>query len=111
MNNKWNIGAKIWFTFYIMTQWLMFIEFATKPITATNTLYQRWTLIYGIVGAVGTALILWLAIGHKKIALYILLAIAALGAAGNLFQGNVESAILGLILPGINYLVSRNRVR
>lgn len=111
MNNKWNIGVKIWFAFYILIQWLMFIEFATKPITATDAVYQQLTLIYGIAGLVGTALILWLAIGHKKMALYILLGIAALGAASNLFQGNVESAILGLIFPGINYLISRNEVR
>lgn len=111
MNSKWNIGTKIWFAFYILTQWLMFIEFATKPITATNEVYQQLTLIYGIVGLIGTALILWLAIGHKKIALYILTGIALLGAAGNLFQGNVESAFLGLILPGINYLVSRKGVK
>lgn len=111
MNNKWGIGAKIWFAFYILTQWLMFIEFATKPITATNEVYQQLTLIYGIAGLVGTALILWLAIGHKKIALYILLGIAALGAVSSLLQGNAENAILGLILPGINYLISRNEVR
>lgn len=111
MSNKWSIGTRIWFGFYILTQWIMFIEFATKPITATNELYQQWTWIYGISGLIGTALILWLAIGHKKTALYILLGMAALGAVFALFQGNVGSALLGMILPCINYLLSRKGVK
>lgn len=110
MTNKWKLGAKIWFAFYIFTQWIMFIEFATKPITAVNSVYQQWTLIYGIAGAIGTALILWMAIGHKKIALYILLGIAALGAVINLAQGSVGGMLLGLIFPVINYLIARKGV-
>lgn len=107
---KWSIGAKIWFGFYIFCNWLMFIEYATKPITAYDATYQTATILYGISGLFATALILWLAIGHKKTALYVMLAIAAVNTVINLFSAGVSSALLGLILPTINYFIARNNV-
>lgn len=108
---KWSIGAKIWFGFYIFCNWLMFIEYATKPITAYNEAYQTATILYGISGCIGTALILWLAISHKKTALYVMLAIAAVNTVLNLAIGGGMSALLGLILPAINYFIARNNVK
>lgn len=107
---KWHIGAKIWFGFYILCQWLMFIEFATKPVTATNAAYQQVTLMYGFSGLIGTVLILWLAISHRKMALNILIVVAAVGAALTLIQGNTVGALSSLILPAINWLVARKGV-
>ena len=107
---KWSIGAKIWFGFYIFCNWVMFIEYATKPITAYNGAYQTATILYGISGLFATALILWLAIGHKKTALYVMLAIAAVNTVITLFSAGVSSALLGLIFPTINYFIARNNV-
>lgn len=107
---KWRIGAKVWFGFFILCQWLMFTEFATKPITATNAVYQQATLLYGASGLIGTVLILWLAISHKKAALNTLNVIAVIGAVLMLFQGNAAVAVGSLILPAINWLVTRRGV-
>ena len=107
---KWGIGAKIWFGLSILFSWLMFIEFATKPITAYNSAYQTATLIYGVAGAISTALILWLAIGHKKAALYTILVISAINVLINLVSGGGASALLGLVSPAITYLVARDKV-
>lgn len=107
---KWPIGKKIWFGFYILCQWLMFIEFATKPITATNAAYQQATLLYGVSGLIGTALILWLAISHRRVALNTMIVVAAIGAVLTLIQGNVAGALGSLILPAINWLVARKGV-
>ena len=107
---NWGIGAKIWFVFYIFCNWVMFIEYATKPITAWDLGYQRATFFFGVAGCIATALILWLAIGHKKAALYIMLVIAGIEAIGNLVNSGVTTALLGLILPTINYLVAHNNV-
>lgn len=107
---KWNIGTKIWFGFYIFLQWVMFIEYATKPITATNAAYQQATLYFGIVGLIGTALILWLAISHKKAAQMTIIVIAAVGALITLLQGNVAGALSGMILPAVNWFITRNGV-
>lgn len=107
---KWSIGTKIWFGFYIFLQWVMFIEYATKPITATSAAYQQVTLYFGIAGLIGTALILWLAISHKAAALITLTGISALGALITLFQGNVGGALSSMILPVVNLLITRNGV-
>ena len=71
------IGAKLWFGLMILGQWIMFIEYATKPITRYNSAYQQATVIYGIVGIVGTALYLWLAIGKRKAPLVTIMASVA----------------------------------
>lgn len=107
---KWNIGTKIWFGFYILCQWIMFIEFATKPITATNTAYQQATLIYGVTGLIGTVLILWLAISHRKAALNTIIVVVAVCAVVALIQGNVTGALSSLIFPAINWLITKNGV-
>lgn len=107
---KWSIGAKIWFGFYILCQWIMFIEFATKPITAYNTAYQQATVMYGVIGLIGTALILWLAISRKKAALVTMLVIAGVNALIALIQGNVAGALSGLVLPAVNWLIARKGV-
>ncbi|MDO5345250.1 MAG: hypothetical protein Q4E91_05855 [Lachnospiraceae bacterium] len=107
---KWSIGAKIWFGFYILCNWLAFIEYATKPITAVNEVYQRATILYGISGAIATALILWMAIGHKKLALYIMLVLAGINAVLLLFNAGVMSALTSLIFPAVNWLIARNNV-
>ena len=107
---KWAVGTKIWFVFYTLCQWLMFIEFITKPITATEPAYQRATVIYGIVALFGTALILWLALSHKKSALNTMLVIAGVNALINLLQSGFGSMLLGLILPFLNWLIVHKQV-
>ena len=107
---KWGIGAKIWFGFYIFCNWIMFIEYATKPITAYNSAYQTATLIYGIAGCIATALILWMAIGHKLAPLCIIMALAVISTVIGLANGGGLSALLGLILPGITFLIAKNNV-
>lgn len=105
MKRRWNIGTILWFAFYIFCQWLMFIEYITRQI-----IYPQAILIYGVSGLVGTALILWLAISKKKIALQVMLVIAGIGAVIALFSSGIFSALMGLILPGINWLIVRKRV-
>ena len=109
-SKKWGIGAKIWFGLMIAAQWLMFIEYATKPITRYNSNYQRAALIYGIIGLVGTALYLWLAIGKSKAALIIILVIGGINTVSILFQGSVLSALLSLVAPTITFLIARKKV-
>ena len=77
---------------------------------AYNEAYQTATILYGIAGCIATALILWLAIGHKKLALYIMLAIAAINVVFNLVGGGGVYSLVGLILPAINWLIARNNV-
>ncbi len=110
LTTKWNLARKIWFGFYIFCQWLMFIEYATKPITAIDPAYQQATLIYGVVGAIGTALILWVAISHKRTALYTMMGVAAANAILTLFQGNPIGALTSMIMPTVNYLIARKGV-
>lgn len=107
---KWSIGAKIWFGFCILCNWLRFIEYATMPITAYNSAYQMAALISGVVGCIATALILWLAIGHKKVPLYIMLGLAAVNVVIGLASGGGLSALLGLTAPAITYFIARNNV-
>lgn len=110
MNKKWNVGAIIWFVFYILCQWLMCIEYATKPATAYTPAYQQAALAYGIDALIISALILWMAIGHKRRALHILLGLAIVNTIIQLFTAGVSSAIFSFILPGINWLIARNHV-
>ncbi|MBP3653336.1 MAG: hypothetical protein J6J78_09755 [Clostridia bacterium] len=101
----WNIGAKIWFVFYVFVQWILFIE----VITARNRPGNLISTFF-ITGFVMTVLILWLAFSHKREALYVLLGIAAVNAVMNLVNGGFEPMLRSLVLPGVNYLVARNGV-
>lgn len=108
--NKWGIGAKLWFGLMILGQWVMFIEYATKPITRYNSAYQQATLMYAIVGLIGTVLYLWLSIGKKKAALVTILAIGVINALVVLARGGGAQALLTLIAPVITFLVARRKV-
>lgn len=110
MRDRWSIGAKIWFAFYIFCQWVMFIEYATKPATAYSPALQRATIIYGVAALIATALILWLAIGHKRAALYTMIAIAVVNAAILLIQGSLIPMLASLVMPTINWLIARYHV-
>jgi hypothetical protein len=109
-NKNWGIGAKLWFGLMILDQWIMFIEYATKPITRYNSAYQQVTVIYGIVGIVGTALYLWLAISKKKAPLVTIMVIGGINVLSALIQGNVSGALLAAISPVVTFLVARRQV-
>ncbi len=104
---KWGAGAIIWFILMIISQWIMFIEYITKPATATNSALQKAALIYGIAGAIGTALYLWLWIGKKKAALITIIVLNVISVVITLINGGGVSSVLGLISPLITFLVSR----
>lgn len=110
MKKKWSIGAMIWFVLMILGQWLMFIEYKTKPITAYNSDYQRATVIYFVAGVIGTALYLWLVIGKSKAALTTLLVVSGINAAITLFGSGLVTALISLICPAITFFVARNTV-
>ena len=107
---QWTVGTKIWFGFYTLCQWLMFIEYITKPITATDPAYQKAKVIYGIIALLGTALILWLALSHKKNALITMLVVAGVNALASLFRSGFGSMLLSLILPFLNWLIVHKQV-
>lgn len=109
-NKNWGIGAKLWFGLMILGQWIMFIEYATKPITRYNSAYQQATVIYGIVGIVGTALYLWLAISKRKAPLITIMVIGGINVLSALLQGNVSGALLATISPVVTFLVARRQV-
>ena len=109
-NNKWGIGAIIWFCLMIAAEWLMCIEYATKPAMQYNTAYQKAAVIYGIIGLVGTLLYLWLLIGKKKLALIIILAIAGISIIRMLFQGSFIIALVAAIKAAITFLIARKEV-
>ena len=109
-NGKWGIGAKLWFGLMILGQWLMFIEYATKPITRYNSDYQHMTLVWFFVGAIGTIIYLWLAIGKSKAALSTIIIMGIINALVSLVQGGPGSAILPLIAPTITWLIARGKV-
>ena len=105
--NKWGVGAVIWFGFYILTQWLMCIEYATRPSSA----YQDMALIYGIDGAIGTALILWLAISRTKKPMICIFVCAAISAGVMLVQGSSGILCLGpFFMPFITWLIVRRTI-
>ena len=109
--SKWGIGAVIWFGVDILTQWLMCIEYATKPATAYTTAYQNMALIYGIDGAIGTALILWLAISKTKKPMICIFVCAAISAGVMLIQGNSGILCLGpFLMPFITWLIVRRTI-
>ena len=94
----------------IAAEWLMCIEYATKPATQYNTAYQKAAVIYGIIGLVGTLLYLWLLFGKKKLALIIILAIAGISIIRMLFQGSFIIALVAAIKAAITFLIARKKV-
>lgn len=105
--SKWSIGAKIWFAFVIFCQWIMFIEYYTRPARAA---FQNELMIWGIVGIIGTVLYLWLAFGKSKAALNIIVAIGVINVIFGFSQGAGLASLLALILPGITYLIAHKKV-
>ena len=67
-------------------------------------------MIYGIVGIVGTALYLWLAISKKKAPLVTIMVIGGINVLSALIQGNVSGALLAAISPVVTFLVARWQV-
>ena len=104
---KWSSGAKAWFTLMILGQWLEFINDATKP---SMGLGHSGTIAAGVVGAIGTALYLWLVFSKSKAALYTILAVMAANAVFALIHGSVVGAVLGLAVAAITYNVARKTV-
>lgn len=102
---KWGIGAKIWFVFYTLCQWVAFIEYATRRYVDSQLL---WTS--GLTGLVGTVLILWLAISHKRAALITMLVIVGVNALALLVTSGFGSAVASLIFPAITWLIARHHV-
>lgn len=101
----------VWFVLMILGQWVMFIEYATKPITAYDSAYQRATMIYGIAGAVGTAVYFWLIIGKKKAPLYLIVASGIFNACLSIASGgSLISALSCMIAPWITYAIAHNTV-
>ena len=108
--NRWNIGAILWFVLMIACQWLMFIEYATKPITKEKVEYQRLTVLYLIVGLIGTALYLWLIFSKKKGVLLTILTLSVINTITMLFKGDFSTALISLIQPTITFLIARKTV-
>ena len=107
---EWNAGTIVWFVLMILGCGSMFIEYVLELSTATNSAYQQATVIYGIVGAVYTALYLWLWISRRKAALVTILVIAGLNAAVTLFTSGFGSALISLITPTLTWLFTHNTV-
>ena len=103
--NKWGVGAKIWFGLMILGQWLGFINEITKRSPSSQA-----ELLYFIVGAVGTALYLWLAFSKSKGALITILVVAGISFLINLLSGFGGAAFTGLIAPIITFLIARSKV-
>ena len=84
----------------------------TKPVTAYDSAYRHAAIVYGITGAVGTAVYLWLIIGKKKTPLYIILVFGIINTIFSLAGGgSVINALSCLIAPGITYAIAHNIVR
>ena len=108
--NKWGIGAIIWFCLMIAAEWLMCIEYATKPDTQYNTAYQEAAVLYGFIGLIGTLLYLLLLIGKNKAALLIILVIAGISIIRTLIQGSFIIALIAAVKNGITFLIARKKV-
>lgn len=108
--NKWNFGAVFWFVLMIACQWLMFIEYATKPNTKIKVEYQRLTVFYLIIGLIGSGLYLWLFFSKKKGALLTILILSGINTISLLLKGDISFALISLIGPSITFLVARKVV-
>jgi len=108
--DRWSIKQIVWFVFYILCQWLPFIEYATKPITMYDVTYQLATITYGILALFISLFILWLAIKHSKYVLYILIGIAVMNAGLHVVESGIGFGLLSLILPFFNWLIVRKKV-
>ena len=102
---KWSRGAKIWFTLMIIGQWLTFINEATK-----RSVDDQAMLAAGIVGAIGTALYLWLAFSKTKAALYTIIVIGIVNAVYAFMNGVTVGAVLGLIVTAVTYSIANKVV-
>ena len=108
--NKWNFGAVLWFVLMIACQWLMFIEYATKPNTKIKVEYQRLTFFYLIIGLIGSGLYLWLFFSKKKGALLTILILSGINTISLFLKGDISFALISLIGPSITFLVARKVV-
>ncbi len=108
--NKWNFGAVFWFVLMIACQWLMFIEYATKPNTKIKVEYQRLTVFYLIIGLIGSGLYLWLFFSKKKGALLTILILSGINTISLFLKGDISFALISLIGPSITFLVTRKVV-
>ena len=106
----WGVGSHIWMILMILLQWLMPIEFWTKPITATNAAYQTAAIVYTIAAVVMTALFIWLWVSKSKVALRVYLVLAAVSAVISIAHSGLGSAVLSLIFPVLTYIILRSRV-
>ena len=104
---KWSIGTIIRFVLVILGQWLLFIEYATRPSMGIS---DPATKVAGIIGAVGTALYLWLIISKTKTAMYTIIAVTAVSAVISFFGGAGAGVFLSLIIPAITYLIVRKTI-
>ncbi|MBQ7215600.1 MAG: hypothetical protein IJS39_06415 [Synergistaceae bacterium] len=104
---KWSIGTLIWFVLVILGQWLLFIEYLTRPSMGFS---DPATKVAGIVGIVGTALYLWLMFSKTKTAMYTIIAVTAVNALISFFGGAGPAAFLGLIVPALTYLIVRKTI-
>ena len=102
---KWSRGAKIWLTLMVLGQWLTFINEATK-----RSVDEQAMLAAGIVGALGTALYLWLAFSKTKAALYTIIVIGVANAVYAFINGITVGAVLGLIVTAITYSITSKTV-
>ena len=104
-DEKWGVGAKIWFALVIIGQWIPFIEESTKRIVDSNAV-----LIYGVLGILVTALYLWLIFKKSKTALIILIVLVGIDAIYVMSTLGFETAITSLIGPAITFRIAYKKV-
>lgn len=107
---KWSAGAIIWFAFMIFGQWIMFIEYATKPITKEKVEYQHLAILYFIMGAIGTALYLWLIFSKRKEVLVAILIIAGINLLCVMIKIDFFIALPGFVTLFLTFLIARKTV-
>lgn len=108
---RWGAGSNIWMAFLVLMQWLMPLEYWTKPITASSPAYQNAAILYTVVAIVSTALILWLWISKGKVAFSVFLIVELIDAIVTLIQSGFVYMLLALIVPFITWLILRKRIR
>ena len=107
---KWSVWNYIWFALHMLGNWLMCLEYATKPATAYTPEYQQLVWVYGISAALVTAIFLWLMIKRSRAAMIIVMVIQGIDAVAALIRGNIIGVISSIVSILILWAICRNRV-
>lgn len=108
---NWGVGSTILVVLMALKEWLLPIEYWTKPITRYNEAFRQAAVIYTFAAIAITLLYVWLLVTKRKSALYTVLVICGISVIVALVQSGFSAVFFGsLVTPALLFFILRDRV-